>query len=671
MKTNSENITQMSYEKLCEEIWFHNQKYYVDCSPLISDEQFDFLLKNLEAIEKEHPEWVSPTSPSRRVGETSVGFKTVEHRFPMLSLANTYSKEEIADFIKRMQKLSGHEQLTFSCELKIDGIAVAVIFEKGIFVQGLTRGDGKKGDDITQNVKTIDSLPLKLYGQELPDVLEVRGEVFMPRKIFKILNELRAAAEEPLWANPRNAAAGSLKQLSPHEVAKRKLGILFYAIAGSFSAKISSQYETHQYMNSLGLPTLQHICKCHNLEEIWLFIQKIQSMRSELPFDIDGIVIKVDNLKEQANLGNAGKHPRWAIAYKFAAEQALTRILNITVQIGRTGVLTPVAELEPVFLSGSTISRATLHNEEEVQRKDIRIGDLVFIEKGGDVIPKVDRVDLNQRPLEAKPWKMPTHCPFCGTLLVKQNEEVAIRCPSHTKCPEQQIRRLEHFVSKHAMDIDNMGIKVVEQLFAKGFITHPSDIYKLTAQQLYQLDNFKEKSVQNLLNAIDKSRDVSLEKFIMALGIKYVGQETAEALVNASGDLKTLSKMNFEDLKKIEGVGDKVAAAIVEFFENSENQEEIQHLLTNGIVPRIKTIKRILGHFFENKTFVITGTLPKYSRIEAANIIKERGGKVTDSVTKKTHYLLAGEAPGSKLEKAKLLAIPILSEEDFEKLLLG
>ena len=635
-------MTKEEYEKLCEEAWHHNKLYWVDNAPVISDEEYDFLLKKLEAIEKEHPDWVSPTSPTQRVGGIAVGFKTVEHRIPMLSLANTYSKEEIADFIKRMHKLTGHKELSFSCELKMDGVAISVYFQKGVFKQALTRGDGKKGDDITANMKTIEGLPLKLYGKNVPDELEVRGEVYMPHKVFNELNKAKAASGEPLWANPRNAAAGSLKQLDPHEVAKRKLQVVFYAIAEDSSKKVKSQYESHNYLQKLGLPILHLLAKCSNLDEIWEFVEKVRAKRPKLPFDIDGVVVKLDDLKEQEHLGNAGKNPRWAVAYKFAAEQALTKVMDISVQVGRTGVLTPVAELEPVFLAGSTISRATLHNEEDLQRKDIRIGDYVYIEKGGDVIPKVERVDLDRRPPHTHPWKMPTHCPACGTAVVRHPGEVAVRCPNSTGCPEQFVRRMEYFVSKRAMDIDGMGVKVVEQLCNKGLVKQASDIFKLKAEDLYQLEGFKDKSVQNLLEGIHKAKDVTLEKFIMALGIKYVGEGTAEDLAKAAGDIDALSKMDLDQLLQIEGVGEKVAAAVIEYFADKENREEIKRLLENGVKPSVKKVMKVSGHAFEGKTFVLTGTLEKFSRSEAADLIKQRGGKVTDSVSKKTDYLVVG-----------------------------
>lgn len=654
------------YEKLCQLIWHHNKLYYVDHAPEISDEEFDHLLKQLEHIEKAHPEWVTADSPTRRVGEMlTEGFKTVDHIVPMLSLANAYSKEELDDFIKRVHKLLDKQHVDFCTELKIDGIAVSLTYENGILKRGVTRGDGKKGDDVTTNIRTIKSLPLRLYGKDIPNLLEVRGEVFLMRKTFEELNAAREAAEEPLWANPRNAAAGSLKLLDPQEVSKRNLSIIFYAVAYGGAEKTNSQYEIHKYLRSLGFPTLDQVAKCHSDREIDVYSEKVKTMRRNLPFDIDGIVIKVDNLRDQDHLGVVGKNPRWAVAYKFAAEQAMTKILDITVQVGRTGALTPVAELEPVFLAGSTIARATLHNEEEIKRKDFRIGDTVVIEKGGDVIPKVVQVILERRPHGSKPWHMPTHCPNCGTPVIRIPGEVAVRCPNQN-CDQQNLQRLIYFARKDAMDIDHLGVKIIEQLVQKSFVSRPSDFYCLTAEQLYQLEGFKDKSVKNLLESIDKSRDVTLPRFIMALGIRHVGIETAELLAQRSGDIKKLVSMTKEELMTMEGIGEKVASAIVEFFEDPQNLEEIKLLLNYGVKPRTFEVKQqYKGHFFENKVFVLTGSLQKYTRQEAANLIKERGGKVSETVTKKTDYLLAGEDPGSKFQKAKELGVAILSETEF------
>lgn len=657
------------YKKLCEEIWHHNHLYYVKHAPEISDEEFDFLLKKLEKIELEHPEWIDPSSPTQRVMESiSGGFKTIEHKVPMLSLPNTYSKEEVALFLKRVEKLAGRTDLQYSLELKMDGIAISASYKQGKLVQAVTRGDGERGEEITPNFRTIRQVPLQL--KIFPEFLEVRGEVYMPRLEFKRLNEERAASEESLWANPRNAAAGSLKLLDPKETAKRKLSCVFYGVAQSKGANVKTQSEAHAYIQSLGLPVLSQIAVCNNLEEIFEFAEKVRLLRPQLPFDIDGIVIKVNDLKEQQHLGAAGKNPRWACAFKFAADQAKTTILDITVQVGRTGVLTPVAELTPVFLAGSTIARATLHNQEEVERKDIRIGDTVTIEKGGDVIPKVVQVNFDLRPKDSWPWKMPSTCPSCHTLLIKVPDEVAIRCPNASGCPEQRLRRIIFFASKMAMDIENFGEKVAEQLYKKGFIKTAADIYALTEQELIQIEGFKEKSIQNLLSSIESSRKVSLARFIMALGIKHIGIQTAELLALKAGSLEKLMQFTKEDYLRIEGIGDKVAQAVLDFFNDPVQKEEIQKLLERGVMPIPPVPSSFTGHLFEGKTFVLTGTLQQFSRSEATAKIKERGGKVSDSVSKKTDYVLVGSDAGLKLDKAKKLGVRILSEEEFLKFIL-
>lgn len=658
------------YEALCELIWKHNRLYYVDHAPIISDEEFDHLLKKLEAIEAKHPEWILPSSPTQRVGEMlSSGFKSHVHKTPMLSLANTYSQKELEDFIDRMQRLVEKKELSFSCELKMDGIAVTCLFKEGVFVRGVTRGDGKKGDDITHNMRTINNLPLHLYGKDLPPELEVRGEVYMPVAAFERLNQQREREGELTFANPRNAAGGSLKLLDPKLTAKRELEVAFYGIADESLEGHKSQFAIHAYLKKLGLPILPYIAHCKTVQEIEAFAETIRQKREKLPFHIDGIVIKLDDLKEQRRLGTTGKSPRWAVAYKFAAEQAVTRIHQITVQVGRTGVLTPVAELEPVFLAGSTISRATLHNEDEVRRKDIREGDLATIEKGGDVIPKVVAIDPTARPHESIPWQMPEICPACGTPVERVIGEVAVRCPNHRGCPEQHLRRLIYFVSKQAMDIDNLGEKVMEQLVERGFVKKPSDIFHLTEKELATLDGFKEKAIANLLGSIEKSKNVTLAKFLMALGIKHVGEGTADLLARKAGDLKTLSSMTLEELEGIEGIGLKVAASIVEFFQNSKNKEEIDHLLQGGVNPQQVVVKDFGDHPFSNKTFVLTGGLKGYTRQAAATLIRDRGGKVAGSVSKSTDFVLAGDDAGSKLDKAVKLGVKVIDESEFEKLL--
>lgn len=670
MKAMSEKQEYQNYLELISQIRVHDRAYFVENAPKISDQEYDFLVKKVEKIEKEHPEWIVEDSPLHRVGEAlTKGFHTVKHAVPMLSLANSYSREEIDEFMNRVHRLTGLKELPLTVELKMDGVAVSVRYEKGRYFRAVTRGDGRQGDEITANLKTISGLPLKLAEENIPEHLELRGEVFMPHQMFEKLNEQKRAQEEEPWANPRNAAAGSLKLLDPKEVARRKLRIVFYGIAEDSSKRVREQFAAHLYLKSLGLPTLQKIALCSTSEEVWQFAEEVRRIRHSLPFDIDGIVIKVDSFAYQQELGSTGKHPRWAVAYKFAAEQAETMIKEITIQIGRTGVLTPVAELEPVFLAGSTISRATLHNAMEVERKDIREGDYVIIEKGGDVIPKVVSVKLEARKESVPPWKMPKHCPSCGTPLVKVEEEVAVRCPNREGCPEQQLRRLIFFASKYAMDIEDLGEKVMEQLVRRGFVKRISDVYHLTQHELAQLEGFKQKSIENLLQSIEKSKQTSLARFIMALEIKHVGVATAELLAQKSGGVERLQKLTYDELISIDGVGDKVASAIVHYFNQDENLAEIAELLRCGVAPQQLQVVTHEGHQFEGKNFVLTGTLANYTRIEAAALIKARGGKVTESVTKRTDFLLAGESTGSKFDKAKALGIPILTEAEFVALL--
>ncbi|MBX9743748.1 MAG: NAD-dependent DNA ligase LigA, partial [Chlamydiales bacterium] len=470
------------------------------------------------------------------------------------------------------------------------------------------------------------------------------------------------------FANPRNAAAGSLKQLDPREVAKRKLNILCYGVGEGLSPK-ATQHETLHFLEERGFPIAkaEHRAVCHTLEEIMNFAEKIHKIREELPFEIDGIVIKVDELKYHQILGFTGKTPRYAVAYKFAPEQAWTRIEDIAVQVGRSGVLTPVAELEPVFLAGSTIARATLHNREEIARKDIRIGDYVAIEKGGDVIPKVVKVDFHKRRSSSTPWHMPTHCPACHAATVHKEGEVAIRCPN-PRCAAQQMRRIQYFASKQAMDIEHMGEKVIQQLVERGLVTRVSDIYLLTAQDLARLDGFKEKSIQNLLESIKESKQCPLSRFIMALGIKYVGTETADLLASHVKNLGELIHLSGEELLSIEGIGEKTAEAIVSYFQNPDHVEEIELLLEHGVRPQVVKKQTIAGHPFSGKIFVLTGTLAHFTREEASALIKQRGGKVTGSVSSSTDYVLVGEDPGSKYEKAKKFGVAILSEEQFQKM---
>ncbi len=656
------------YLRLVGDLLEHDKRYFDEAKPLISDYEYDQLMRDLHDYEKEHPEQVAPHSPSKRLSEKPTeGFKQKAHLVPMMSLNNTYSEEEIADFIKRVDKLLEKKGIDFCCELKMDGTSISLLYEKGHFVRALTRGNGKMGDDVSAGFKTIRSVPLHLSGRDLPELAEVRGEVYMSLSTFLALNEEREEAGLEPFANPRNAAAGSLKLLDPKEVARRKLNFVAYGIAQE--TEIEKQSDVHLALKKWGFPTAkqEHVAVCSNLEEILHFAKKIEKQRHELPFEIDGIVIKVNELKYRELLGTTGKAPRFAVAYKFAPEQAHTKINEITVQVGRTGVLTPVAELEPVFLSGSTISRATLHNAEEVARKDIRVGDTVIIEKAGDVIPQVVKVDLQKRLEGSHPWHPPKQCPVCKEGVLHKEGEVALRCPN-PNCAGQALRRIVYFASKHAMDIEHMGEKVAKQLVEKGLVSRISDIYLLDEKRLSTLEGFKEKSIHNLLTSIEKSRKCPLYRLIMGLGIKYVGTETAELLAEEAGDLETLLEMGEETLLSIDGIGEKTARTIAAFFKDEKNQEEIRLLLKYGVEPQ-KLQKKRLDHPFSQKTFVLTGALASFSRDEAAHLIKERGGKVSGSVSKKTDFVLVGEDPGSKYDKAKELGVAILSEEQFQKML--
>jgi DNA ligase (NAD+) len=660
---------QRQYIELVEELIEHDKHYYDETKPVISDYEYDQKMRSLIDYEKKHPDQALLNSPSQRVSEAATeGFKQKEHLSPMMSLANTYSEEEIGDFIKRVHKGLEKTKVEFCCELKMDGTAISLRYEKGILIHAVTRGNGRVGDDVTANIKTIKSIPLQLSGQ-VPEVIEVRGEVYMSLATFTALNAQREEEGLEPFANPRNAAAGSLKQLDSKEVAKRKLNLACYGV-GEGQSPEPTQYKTLQFLRKIGMPVAksEHMAICHTVSEILEFAEKIHRAREKLPFEIDGIVIKVDELKAHQILGSTGKTPRYAAAYKFAPEQAWTLIQDITVQVGRSGVLTPVAELAPVFLAGSTISRATLHNQEEIARKDIRIGDWAAIEKGGDVIPKVVKVDFAKRPADSRAWHMPKQCPACQTAVVHQEGEVAVRCPN-PYCTGQMVRRIQYFASKQAMDIDHMGEKVVEQLVEKKLVKRVSDLYLLTEKELMQLEGFKEKSIHNLLQSLRDSRKCPLSRFIMALGIKYVGTETAELLAEEVQGLEHLMEITEEELVALEGIGEKTAQAIVAHFHHPRNREEVRLLLEHGVVPEHVKKQKIANHPFAGKIFVLTGSLEEFSRDEAALMIKDRGGKVAASVSKKTNYVVAGEDPGSKYTKAQELQVPILSEEEFKKML--
>lgn len=657
------------YISLVEEVRSHDFYYYQEARPIISDFEYDKLYKELETVEKAHPDWILQTSPTQNINDAAhPKFKRVEHRYPMLSLANTYSEEEIGDFIHRVEKLLEQKGAKFALELKMDGIAVSLRYEKGVFVQALTRGDGKKGDDITQNVRAIRSLPLKLQGAKIPEILEVRAEVFMPLSVFHALNVAKGKEGEELLANPRNAAAGSLKLLDAREVFRRKLSILVYDIAEQSEYSLSHQHEIAPYLKGLGFPVFDDGERevATSLEDIIAFAHKIEKKREQLPFEIDGIVIKLDNIAKRKGLGFTAKVPRWATAYKFAPRKAETILEAITMQVGRSGVLTPVAELKPVFLAGSTISRASLYNLDEIKRKDIRVHDIVSIEKGGDVIPKVVAVEHSRRSLSSKPFEVPTFCPSCGTLLKKEESQVALYCPNYKECPAQNLRKIIFFASKEAFDIENLGIKVVEKLANAGFVQKFSDIFRLKKEDLLSLEGFQERSASQLIEAIEKSKDVPFYRFILSLGIKHVGKGVAEVVANHCKTVEKFVNLQKEELLELEGIGEKVAEAVVMYLEEEAHIKEMDALLSLGVKIMPPKEAKNSSHPFYGKTFVITGTLEHFTREEAAESIKDFGGKVSSSVSSKTDYLLCGKEPGSKLKKASELGIKILTEEEYE-----
>ncbi len=663
--------TKREYSDLVKEALRHDRLYFVEVSPEISDYEYDKLIKKIESIEKAHPDWILDNSPTQRVtgdAKQKSKFAQVEHTAPMLSLMNTYSGDELGDFAARMQKFLEITDVEFNAELKIDGVAMSLRYEEGRLVRGVTRGDGRKGEDVTENIMTIKSLPHILKGKNIPKVLELRGEIYMPLTVFHKLNQAKEEAGDEVYANPRNAAAGSLKLLDARESERRHLDIFLYDIAEG-GDELEKQSQIASFLGKYGFPVfskeLSKVCRSTN--EILEFAGMIEMKRRTLPFEIDGIVVKLNDLKERKHIGMTGKCPRWAVAYKFAPEQALAVIKEITVQVGRTGVLTPVAELTPVKLAGSTISRATLHNQDEIDRKDIRVGDTVVIEKGGDVIPKVVSVDLKKRKNGAEKWHMPTKCPSCGGKVVHEIDQVAVRC-INPDCKSKNLRKIAFFAAKDAMDIDHMGEKVVEKLTVAGFVATFSDIYRLTVEDLSQIEGFKEKSVDNLLQSIEKSKDTTLDRFIFALGIKHVGKQTAELIADYVGTIDRFVNLTEEELLDIGGIGPIVAESMISFLEEKGNIDEINHLLSLGINPKGPKKKK-LTHAFGGKTFVLTGTLEHFTRSEAAALIKERGGKVSGSVSAQTDFVLAGESAGSKYDMAVKLGVKIITENEFQRMM--
>ena len=658
--------------ELRELIERYDYEYYSLAQPSIDDYDYDLLMKELEKLEQKHPELITPTSPTQRVsGQPTKEFPTIVHKTPMLSLANTYNEQDILEFDERIRSgLPGESTIEYIVELKIDGLAVSLIYENGNFVRGAKRGDGIQGDDVTTNLKTIRSIPLKIkHGITIPAEFEVRGEVYLPKRSFEEINRQRRLNNEPEFANPRNAAAGTLSMHDSSLVADRKLAMFsYYFYTDNSEFRFESQAENLEFLRKLRFNVNPNYIKCNTTEEILNFLDEWESKRATLPYEIDGAVIKLNSVRQQNHLGATAKNPRWAISYKFKATRIETRINQITWQVGRTGIVTPVAELDPVFLAGTTVSRATLHNPDEIQRKDIRIGDYVYIEKGGDIIPKVVEVILSKRDNKTEKTSIPKNCPQCNTELIQQEHEVAIRCPN-IQCPAQITRRIEHFASRTAMDIEGLGTSMVELLLKENLINDAADIYNLKTEQISELERMGKKSAENLIRGIDRSKTQELHRLIFALGIPYIGITAAKILSNNFRSLDALKNATIEKLISIDGIGDKMALSISNFFKDPGTEKLLKKLIGAGVKP--KTQDKILGknEIFKDKTFVITGTLPGMTREEAGSLIESKSGKVTSSVSQKTDYLLTGENAGSKLDKARKLGVKVIDLDTLRDML--
>jgi DNA ligase (NAD+) len=657
-------------KELREQINYHNYRYYVLDDPVISDAEYDRLLQELTRLEEQYPELLTPDSPTQRVGAAPLEkFETVAHRQPMLSLENAFSEAEAREFDERLQRfLRTTTDFHYVMEPKMDGTAIELVYEHGRFTVGSTRGDGIRGENVTQNLKTIHTIPLQVLTQEdpAPELLEVRGEVYMDLEDFKKFNEQRQAQGEPAFANPRNAAAGSLRQLDPAITAARPLKIYCYGIGEVRGRSFATHWEVLQTLIKWGFRVNPLIERGIGREAAIAYHQRLEHQRHGLPYEIDGVVIKVDSLTLQERLGTKARSPRWALAYKFAASQETTRVLDIVVNVGRTGAVTPMAVMEPVELGGVTVSRATLHNEDEVARKDVRVGDKVLIQRAGDVIPEVVKVILDERPSNARPFQMPKTCPVCGTGLVRPIGEKVTRCPN-PDCFGAQTRAIMHFASKTAMDIDGLGEKIILQLVNVGLVKDVSDLYNLTEGDLIPLERFAEKSAQNLISAIQGSKQPPFWRLINALGLRYVGEATAQVLAQHFRNLEDLGQASEEELLQVEGVGEQVASSIVEYFQNPRNQELLRKLKEAGVREQ-RVAPRAAGPL-AGQTFVFTGALGRLSREEAKALVTARGGKVSSSVSAKTDYVVVGAEPGSKYARAKELGVTILDEAAFEELL--
>jgi len=658
-------------EELRKELTRHNKKYYVDNKPEISDMEYDALMDELKRLEDSHPEFIVSDSPSRRVGgEPLKEFKALEHKVPMLSIDNTYSSEEIIEFDEKVKKNLEVDKLDYVVELKIDGVSISLLYEKGEFIRGVTRGDGFRGDDVTLNLKTIKSLPLSLEikkGAPAYDLFEARGEVYLPAKSFLEINEEKEELGEELFANPRNAAAGSLKLLDSSIVAKRHLDMWIYGIGYTEGRGFETQSGALNFLKESGFRVNPNIKKCGSIEEVIEYCNEWQEKRHKLEYDIDGMVIKVDSFAYQRALGQTSKSPRWMIAYKFPAERKETVLEDILVQVGRTGTLTPVAVLRPIQLAGSTVSRASLHNQDEISRKGVRIGDHVLIEKAGEIIPQIVQVVESKRKGSEKEFFMPKKCPACGSLVKKLKNEVALRC-ENTSCPAQLKERIRHFASREAMDIEGMGDAIVAQLVDKQMIKDYGDIYILKQEALAGLERMADKSASNLMRAIEKSKSNELNRLVYGLGIRHVGVRSAWILASRFNSLDKLARAGIEELQDISEIGPVMAESVYNFFRTEENKKVIEKLKKSGVNIKEKELSS-KPKSLEGRTFVVTGSLEDFSRSEIEELIRKHGGNASSSVSKNTDYVVAGKDPGSKFEKAKQLGVKIISEKEFKNLI--
>ena len=654
-------------EELKRTIEYHNYRYYVLDSPEISDGEYDSLMRELMEIEQEHPELITPDSPTQRVGTKPLdAFPPMVHRIPLLSIDNAMDTSELIQFHDRIAKWLGKKDIFYCCEPKFDGLAVEIIYEKGVFSRGGTRGDGRTGEDVSQNLKTIKTVPLRILGQDLPEVLEVRGEVVMYKDEFKRLNESRAMTGEPLFANPRNAAAGSLRQLDPSITAQRSLVFFAYAISEPLVLGIERQSQVLDTLLSFGFKVNPERMLCNGINEVIEFVEYMHEKRKSLPYEIDGIVIKVDDIRDQEMLGNKARSPRWCVAYKFPPDQATTRLKDITLQVGRTGAVTPVAVLEPVRLAGVTISRATLHNEDEIKRKDIRIGDVVVVQRAGDVIPEIVMPVKTRRNGTESVFSMPSRCPVCNSKLVKDG--ALWRCVNMS-CPAIIKESIYHFASKDAMDIDGLGIRTVDQMVDRLGLAYVSDLYRLKEDDLRKLEGFKDKSIKNLLTSIEKSKDVGLDRFIYALGIQHVGQVAARDIARRFSTLERFLNAKPDELRDIRGIGEEIAASITSFLNNDENMKVIKDLVSLGVKIRPVERQDLSKVPFKGKKICFTGTLDSMPRSRAKARVEALGGEVVSSVSRNLDILVAGKNPGSKYDKALSLGIRIIDEPTFIEML--